>query len=172
MTSDKKELYNKCISFHGHSCGGLMIGFRAALCAMELLGIEEPSCDEEIVCIAENDACGVDAVQALLGCTAGKGNLIFRLRGKQAFTIFGRRQNKSFRLVLKERAFASKEEKLRFMMEAPSSEIFEVKTPAFECPPKAEIYSSFPCGSCGERTAEPWLRAKNGKMLCLDCCKK
>ena len=65
---DKESLYKKCVDFHGHSCGGLLIGFRAALCAMEQFGISEPSPDEELVCIAENDACGIDAIQALLGC--------------------------------------------------------------------------------------------------------
>ena len=95
---DKESLYKKCVDFHGHSCGGLLIGFRAALCAMEQFGISEPSPDEELVCIAENDACGIDAIQALLGCTAGKGNLILRLRGKQAFTFYDRTKNKSLRI--------------------------------------------------------------------------
>ena len=98
---DKESLYKKCVDFHGHSCGGLLIGFRAALCAMEQFGISEPSPDEELVCIAENDACGIDAVQALLGCTAGKGN--------HAFTFFDRRIGKSLRIVLNEREFSSKE---------------------------------------------------------------
>ena len=105
---DKELLYKKCVDFHGHSCGGLLIGFRAALCAMERFAITEPSPDEEIVCVAENDACGIDAVQALLGCTAGKGNLILRLRGKQAFTFVDRKSGDSFRIVLKEKEFASK----------------------------------------------------------------
>ena len=107
---DKELLYKKCVDFHGHSCGGLLLGFRAALCAMERFTITEPSPDEEIVCVAENDACGIDAVQALLGCTAGKGNLILRLHGKQAFTFFDRKSGDSFRIVLKEKEFASKEE--------------------------------------------------------------
>ena len=37
------------------------------------------SADEDVVCIAENDACGVDAIQVLLGCSVGKGNLLFNL---------------------------------------------------------------------------------------------
>ena len=36
---DKESLYKKCVDFHGHSCGGLLIGFRAALCAMEEFGL-------------------------------------------------------------------------------------------------------------------------------------
>ncbi|MDD7389468.1 MAG: FmdE family protein, partial [Lachnospiraceae bacterium] len=31
------ELWEKCAAFHGHVCGGLMIGYKASLYAMELL---------------------------------------------------------------------------------------------------------------------------------------
>ena len=166
---ERELLYRKCIEFHGHECGGLLLGFRAALCAIEQFGIEAPSEDEEIVCVTENDACGVDAIQALLGCTAGKGNLIFRLRGKQAFTFFDRKSGKSFRIILKERAFASKEEKRKFMREAESEEIFDVQRAKIETPPPAEIYRSQKFARCGELTAEPWLRVKDGEFLCADC---
>ena len=166
---DKELLYKKCGDFHGHSCGGLLIGFRAALCAMERFAVTEPSPDEEIVCVAENDACGIDAVQALLGCTAGKGNLILRLRGKQAFTFFDRKSGDSFRIVLKEKEFASKEEKRKFMREAPTEEIFKIEEARFALPREAKIYQSRRCARCGEPTAEPWLRVSDGKLLCLDC---
>ena len=45
---EKKELWEQCAKFHGHVCGGLTIGYKAALYAMELLelGFSE---DEEVV---------------------------------------------------------------------------------------------------------------------------
>ena len=70
---DQKQLWEKAVAFHGHECGGLTIGYKAALYAIELLDIQF-SDDEQIVCVTENDACGVDAIQAILGCSAGKGN--------------------------------------------------------------------------------------------------
>lgn len=169
VTMNREDLYKKCTEFHGHSCGGLLIGFRAALCAMERFGIEERAQDEELVCIAENDACGVDAIQALLGCTLGKGNLIFRLRGKQAFTFYERKSGKSFRIVLKNMEFADRESKRAFMENAASEEIFDFGDACFQLPREARIYSSQCCASCGERTAEPWLRVKDGRLLCIDC---
>ena len=87
-------MWNKCVEFHGHECGGLAIGYQAALYARELLNIEK-SQDEDIVCITENDACGVDAIQVILGCSMGKGNLLIKMRGKQAFSIFNRRTGES-----------------------------------------------------------------------------
>ena len=94
--------WESCVAFHGHSCGGLTIGYKAALYAIELLDIQF-SDDEQIVCVSENDACGVDAIQAILGCSVGKGNLLFRLRGKQAFSFYNRETGKAVRLVLRER---------------------------------------------------------------------
>ena len=72
---DKKELWEKCVAFHGHECGGLTIGYKAALYAADLLELTFSS-DEEVVCISENDACGIDAIQVILGCSIGKGNLL------------------------------------------------------------------------------------------------
>ena len=77
----KQKTWRDCAEFHGHECGGLTIGYKAALYAIKLLDIGRAE-DEEIVCISENDACGVDAIQVMLGCTAGKGNLLFHLAGK------------------------------------------------------------------------------------------
>lgn len=165
----REELWEKAAAFHGHKCGGLAIGWAASLLAMELLGFSAPSPDEEIVCISENDACGVDAVQAILGCTSGKGNLLFRLRGKQAFSFFNRESGKSFRLVLKELPQTRRGEKMAYILAADPHELFTVKRPAFGLPERAAIYNSAKCSACGETTAEPWLRVRDGATLCSGC---
>ena len=56
------------------------------------------------------------------------------------------------------------------MNEAPSSDIFSIGEVRCAAPREAAIYISRRCARCGERTAEPWLRVKDGKFLCLDCC--
>ena len=33
-----RELWDKCVGFHGHECPGLAIGFRACEAAVEKLG--------------------------------------------------------------------------------------------------------------------------------------
>ena len=99
---DKKELWEKCVAFHGHECGGLTIGYKAALYAADLLELTFSS-DEEVVCISENDACGIDAIQVILGCSIGKGTLLFHMTGKQAFSFYNRAAGKSVRLVLKKK---------------------------------------------------------------------
>jgi formylmethanofuran dehydrogenase subunit E len=82
--------YEELIAFHGHSCPGLAIGYRMTKAALFFLGVKR-AYDEELVAIVENDACGVDAVQYLSGCTFGKGNLVFKDYGKRVYTFFSRR---------------------------------------------------------------------------------
>ena len=40
--------------------------------AMEYLGLSDGAQDEELVCISENRACGVDGIQVVTGCTPEK----------------------------------------------------------------------------------------------------
>lgn len=164
-----REYWEKCVAFHGHACGGLTIGYKAALYAMELLGIGFSE-DEDVVCVTENDACGVDAIQVILGCSAGKGNLLFRLRGKQAFSFFDRKTGKAVRLVLRETPAMSREEKFNWMHAQKPSDLFDVKEPGFALPEPAQIFKSMKCARCGEVTSENMLRLENGEAVCLDCC--
>ena len=68
MEKDLEQLWQKAAAFHGHVCPGLAIGFKACEAVMKVMGVTG-SKDEELVCITENDACGVDAIQAVLGCS-------------------------------------------------------------------------------------------------------
>jgi len=96
----EKTLWEKAMEFHGHICPGLTVGFRAAEEALRRIGVSQAK-DEELVAIVENEACGVDAVQVLTGCTFGKGNLLFRDWGKQMFTLVRRNDGQRIRLAVK-----------------------------------------------------------------------
>lgn len=106
MTSIKMdpELIKKTIDFHGHWCPGLAIGIRAAEFALREIG-KGP--DEEIVAVVETDMCAVDAIQYLTGCTFGKGNLIHKDYGKNAFTFYRRRDSKAVRIVTRSSSFGN-----------------------------------------------------------------
>lgn len=161
--------WEKCVSFHGHECGGLTIGYKAAQYAIELLSLSFSE-DENVVCIAENDACGVDAIQVMLGCSVGKGNLLFHMRGKQAFSFYERGTGKSVRLVLKPQPDGlSREERFKTMQETEPSALFDVKEATIKLPEAARIFSSHTCSHCGESTADNWIKVVGDKHLCLDC---
>ena len=169
---DKKALWEKAAAFHGHVCPGLTIGFRAALYAIDLLGITFSE-DEQLVCITENDACGVDAIQAVLGCSVGKGNLLFHMTGKQAFSFYNRKSGKSVRLVLRRPVGEmSREEALKYYTDCKQEEMFDVKETKIEVPEHARIFESYTCECCGESTGANWIRIFEGKKVCTDCYKK
>ncbi|MEL7565291.1 MAG: FmdE family protein [Dehalobacterium sp.] len=164
-----KELWEKCVEFHGHQCPGLAIGFRAAEAAREKLGITF-SPDEEVVCITENDACGVDAVQVLTGCSMGKGNLIYRNTGKQAFTFFVRKTGESLRLVLNAvDGDMDREQRQEYLLNADLAKIFSFKQPNFPLPETARLFNTVICEICGEGAPEHKIRIQEGKKVCLDC---
>ncbi len=163
------DLWQKCVEFHGHECGGLTIGYKAALYAQSLLGLSFSS-DEELVCIAENDACGIDAIQVILGCSVGKGNLLFHLTGKQAFSFYNRGTNTSIRLVLKAKPEdMTREETFAYYQNCAAEEMFDIKETKIKIPEQARIFASATCACCGESTAEHMLRVQNSQKVCRDC---
>ena len=163
------KTWGDCVAFHGHECGGLTIGYKASLYAMKLLELSFSE-DEQVVCVAENDACGVDAVQVMLGCSVGKGNLLFHMRGKQAFSFYNRNTGKSVRLVLKPKPEGmTKEESFAYYQGLEPEEIFEVKQTTLSLPEKAKLFDSFVCSCCGESTGANWVQFVDGKAYCLDC---
>ncbi len=164
-------LWKECIKFHGHACPGLATGYRASEVAMAKLGIPmERATDEEVVCITENEACGVDAVQYLLSCTAGKGNLIFRPSGKMAFTFYSRKSGKGVRIIMKnfDRS-GDREEMMMRILTAPADEVLDIKEPKEKLPEKARMFDSMKCDKCGEYCREDKIRFQGGKKCCLDC---
>ncbi|NLT28775.1 MAG: formylmethanofuran dehydrogenase, partial [Dehalococcoidales bacterium] len=163
-------LWEKAVAFHGHECPGLAIGFKACEAAFEKMGIGI-SDDEQIVCITENDACGVDAVQALLSCTMGKGNLIYRGTGKQAFSFYNRTDGKKLRVCLKvsRKDDVDRTKWKEYLLGAPVDEIFSFSEPKIVPPEKARLFQTLVCEVCGEGAPEHKMRIQNGKTVCLDC---
>ena len=163
------KTWNDCVAFHGHECGGLTIGYKASQYAIRLLNLTFSE-DEQVVCISENDACGVDAVQVMLGCSIGKGNLLFHMRGKQAFSFYSRKTGQSVRLVLKPKPDGmTREASFAYYQACEPEEMFDVKAATIPLPESAKLFDSYVCDHCGEITGANWIRLADGKKLCLDC---
>ena len=133
--------------------------------------------DEEIVSIVENDACGVDALQCVTGCTFGKGNLIFRDYGKHVFTIYSRSTRKGVRVVFLGQNVpdtVSKDRKIftEWILSAPKETILSVTPVSVPEPEPAKIRDSVPCTICGETVMESRLRKLGGKSVCIPCFEK
>lgn len=189
MDDDFKE----AVKFHGHICPGLAIGYRVAKYAKEHYPRSE---DEELVAIAENKSCSVDAIQALLGCTFGKGNLVCNDFGKQVFTIYSREKGKALRIYFKGEVLegmdrlrqkaaegtlsteekrdleAMREKLIQKILRAPDDEILSVTEISIPAPEKARVYPSLKCQQCGEAFMEIMGRTAGGKVVCQECYEK
>ncbi len=188
--------FEEVIGFHGHSCPGLALGYRVALAALKAMNREKISEDEELVAVVENDSCAVDAIQVVTGCTFGKGNLIFKDYGKQAYTFLKRPSGKGIRISIdfvppaetaREKALwrrygrgdrsavvvksvhDRKAKKTKAILEAPDRALLKITRVKVPLPPEARIYQSLTCGMCGEKMAEPRARVRGGNVVCIPC---
>ncbi len=188
-----EEDLKKAVEFHGHMCPGLAMGYRVAKYVKEHY---PRSKDEELVAIVENKSCSVDAIQDMLGCTFGKGNLIFKDYGKQAFTFYSRDKNRALRIYFRGDIFeetddllqryfkgelgpeekkeleALREKVIQKILTAPDEELLSVEEVDIPAPEKARIYPSLRCQECGEAFMEIMGRTVGGKVVCQACFEK
>jgi formylmethanofuran dehydrogenase subunit E len=183
------------VRFHGHWCPGLATGIRVAEVALQEIGPH--STDEEVVAIVETDNCAVDAIQYFTGCTFGKGNLIHRDHGKNAFTFIRRSDGKAVRVVSRPDAWPPsgpaqdalyakvreqrateddlrqveelRQERMEAIMSRPLEELFEIREVTTAIPEKARIHESIVCSACGESAMETRIRLFRGQPYCIPC---
>jgi formylmethanofuran dehydrogenase subunit E len=168
--------YNDIIAFHGHSCPGLAIGYRMTKAGLAFLS-ESRSTDEELVAIVENNACGVDALQYLSGCTFGKGNLIFKDYGKPVYTLYDRKTKRGVRVCFNDHNVPEAMRKDRgrlidWLLSAPEEKVVSVKEVQVDEPEPARIMKTVECAFCGEGVMETRTRKIHGKTACIPCAKK
>ncbi len=195
LMSDINKEFAEVVKFHGHACPGLAYGFRATRLALRELGILR-SGDEELVAVVENNSCAVDAIQALAGCTFGKGNLIFKDYGKQVYTFIKRASGEAVRVAVSWqppgegteeqeawRSFmagdrspavmklvqAAKKAKMGKILAADDRELFKVSRPEVALPTPARIYKSLTCRVCGEKVMEPKAEKGSTGPICMPC---
>lgn len=196
MTIDEQTL-QRIVAFHGHLCPGLSMGIQAAKIALREIGPHAR--DEEVVTVTETDMCGVDAIQYLTGCTFGKGNLIHRDWGKNAYTFYRRSDGKAIRVSGRPDAWqrdpehqelgqrvrggtATDEEQARWrelheqssyrILEIPPDDLFDVEEVSGPPPARARIHASVICASCAENVMETRVRMLRGEHLCPPCFAK
>jgi formylmethanofuran dehydrogenase subunit E len=185
------------VKFHGHFCPGVALGYRVAILARKILDLGRSE-DEELVAIVENDTCAVDAIQYINGTTFGKGNLIFRDYGINAYTFIERISGKQVRIELKTDVYGqraperqrimqkmnegialsdaekgllkkSREEFLKRILEVPDEELFTVREVNIEVPERARRLPSVQCSKCGLMVMETRARVMNQKFYCIPC---
>ena len=189
-----QETMARVVGFHGHMCPGLAMGIRAAEVGLDRVGPH--SSDEEVVAIVETDMCGVDAIQFLTGCTFGKGNLVHRDYGKNAYTFVRRSDGRAIRVSTRpgawgpgtqredllakmrsgtataedgQRLAALMQESSNRILSMPVDELYEVREVDVAVPSPARVFASVDCAACGEPTMETRIQRLDGRELCRPC---
>lgn len=186
---------SEVVKFHGHLCSGVALGYLAAKIAIRELR-PDPDMDGQLVAIAENTGCGLDAIQVVAGCTLGKDNLIIRNHGKNVYTFIDKSTNDAVRLSVKNReadedpalkslivrsmeGTASPEDmqelqnRMKKQVDAilaePPEAHFEIRRMTAEIPGKALRSGSVRCLKCGEMVVESHARVLDGGFVCIPC---
>lgn len=189
--------FSDAVAFHGHSCPGLALGYRAVVYAMTALSAHRSEYDD-LVALVENTDCGADAFQAVAGCSAGKGNLVLSNLGKSAFTLIDRKSNRAIRLVLRPEPVIERLDPVASVLRGkvlsgtatpaertdllarqvvivqkilamPVEELFIIKEVKPEIPERAKPFQSVQCSCCGELVAEHRARVRDGNIVCIPC---
>ena len=192
--------FSQAVRFHGHICPGLAVGYYAAHLGMRWIA-DHASPDDEAVAVLEFEGCGADAVQAITGCTTGKGNLVLQDHGKQVYTFGIRGRKEAVRIALRPEYTVDKldpellelnrkvylkqansdelrelqrriERVCRAILESPGESVFEVKETTIKAPERDGMPATVTCAKCGEPVAAAKAKKAGDGYLCPPCARK
>jgi formylmethanofuran dehydrogenase subunit E len=171
---DFEYYLKKAGDFHGHLCGGIVLGTKMTLAALKTLGMDPGVKNKNLIVFVEVDRCMTDAVQAITGCSVGHRSLKHIDYGKFAATFVNLETKKALRATIKE-SFDSHgpiDEVIKKVAAAPDAELVilqEVKVdiPETDLPgnPTQRAY----CSTCGERVMDGRDVKRGDKVLCRAC---
>jgi formylmethanofuran dehydrogenase subunit E len=191
-------VFESAFFIHGHLCGGMPLGFRAGVAALEVLGAERELNMAKLVFVetASGHAAGcfADGVQMATGCTFGK-ELIERTQyGKWALTLVDRGTGRAVRVAVRpevmQASFKSPFVQQRRQGTAPTEIAINISKPLVEkllgrrneelfqvsevfdypLPDKPKpTFNLVTCAECGEAVAENKARVKDGQQVCIPC---
>ena len=196
-----KDYFEDGLKLHGHKCPAMPLGLRAGAAAMNKLGVDRTG-DSALLALVELGeqhcaTCFADGIQAITGCTFGKGNIRKLDYGKWGVTLIDKKRGKAVRVVPraatmqanKQTDFFQKyrmkgvpptqvppevvEPLVEKVLNAPEDQLLsvgEVFDYAYQEPPHS--FNSFVCEECGEMVVEEYGRIKQGKKVCIPCARK
>lgn len=138
----KRAFWDKAVAFHGHTTLDLAIGARMAdvISRRFAKAVEERT----LVCVSQFHGCAVDAIQINLGCTMGRGTLLYDGQQGMSMDFYDRATGESLRLetiyltdiVPQEQARKMTEQDIvRMVLSWPEDKVFYFQKPQSPCPP-------------------------------------
>ena len=194
---DARDFLETGLEFHGHKCPAMPLGLRAAVAAMNVLGVQRAR-NKELHVLSETGkshaaGCFLDGIMVATGCTYGKSNIEKRYYNKMAFTLIDVAGQRAVRVSLKPGFFAK-------MLESPFVELrkqgvppqkidpgvadplvekvlsmpeetFLVIDPVMPCilERKPGVFEAMSCARCGEMVFMDKLLDTDNGRVCLGC---
>ena len=188
MNDNFQSLLEKAVSFHGHLCGGQVIGVRMAMAGLRELGIKDPKSREgrDLVIFIEIDRCATDAIISVTGRTPGRRAIKLADYGKMAATFIDISSDRAVRVSVKgdsnpkvdliaQTSFPEKDEKhanIAALMEIAESDLFRIQRVAVTLKPQdlpGKPLASVTCQGCGETVKDMREVTVDSKVLCRPC---
>jgi len=190
MNDTFKSLLDKAVRFHGHLCGGQVIGVRMAMAGLRELGIDDPKSKEgrDLVIFIEIDRCAADAIISVTGRTPGRRAIKLMDYGKMAATFIDTSTDRAVRIsvqgdsnqkvdLIAQSSFPEKDEKqanIAALKEISESELFSIRKVAVKLKPQdlpGKPLASTICQQCGEMVKDMREVVLAGKVLCRPCAR-
>lgn len=183
---DFEVLLEKSAAAHGHLCPGQAVGVRMAMLGCRLIGLNEPTSNEQIkklIVYVEMDRCSADAVANVTGVKLGRRSLKYMDYGIMAATFLNLETGKAFRIISTEesrdlaQAYApeivdKRTRQLEAYKRMPDSVLFrvqqvEIPIPEEDLPGPTRFKAT--CSMCGQVIRDRREVIKDGRLFCKPC---
>jgi formylmethanofuran dehydrogenase subunit E len=186
LTSEQFEsLLEESVRFHGHLCGGQVLGVRMSLLGLRHIGIDDPKGTDRknIIVFVEMDRCVTDAIQSVTGCSIGKRTMKFMDFGKMAATFVNLGTGEAIRILAREDSRQKAKERFPHMENKYAGQLAAYRTMSnmdlFKVMPvqvqiRPEDMPGRPlnrvvCDACGEHVQDGREVQRVGTVLCKAC---
>jgi len=188
---DFRTFLEEAVRFHGHLCGGQVLGVRMAMAGLRALGIKDSRGKEgrDLVVIVETDRCATDAIIAVTGRTPGKRSIKMADYGKTAATFVDTRSGRAVRVSVKgdldqkvrliaQASIQDKSEKdaeeahLAALAAIPEEDLLRIAQVIVNLQPQdlpGEALKTVICQECGEAVRDMRQVILDGRVLCRPC---
>jgi len=186
-----KRHLNSAVKFHGHLCGGQVLGVRMAMAGLRELGIEDSRSSQarDLVIFIEIDRCPADAIISVTGRTPGKRSIRLMDYGKTAATFVNTGTGKAVRVSVSpdshqkiaqmtQSRMPERDEKsanIEALIAIPENELLTIRQVRVQIRPQdlpGESLNSTFCSCCGEMVRDMREIYVEGKALCWPCSEK
>ncbi|MHC1726988.1 MAG: FmdE family protein [Syntrophobacteraceae bacterium] len=188
MNDDFQRLLNEAVGFHGHLCGGQVIGVRMAMAGLRQLGIKDPKGEEgrDLIIFVEIDRCATDAIIAVTDRTPGKRSIKMMDYGKLAATFVDTRNGRAVRVSVRTDSSEkvrkivqnynpgeeSEETSMAALAAMDEEDLLRIQRVSVKLRPEdlpGEPLDTAVCRRCGETVKDMRQVRVDGKTLCKPC---